>query len=139
MKTIGYMYAEDRELKLLRPLVFSEPQKEVPEGFAEVQLVRRDEAEATIERMQIALDEADTTIIQLRSLVLRQLRWQQHRDSVGCAMNDAERSWMKEAEEAVTHNAEVRGDAPLYGAASLSTDGLGAVPPAPTFGDSNGA
>lgn len=31
-------------------------------------------------------------------------------------------------------NAEVRGDAPPYGAASLSTDGLGvAVPPAPTF------
>ena len=25
----------------------------------------------------------------------------------------------------LTHNAEVRGDAPLYGAASLSTDGLG--------------
>ena len=37
------------------------------------------------------------------------------------------------------HNAEVRGDAPLYGAASLSTDGVGAVPPAPTFeGENNG-
>jgi hypothetical protein len=33
-----------------------------------------------------------------------------------------------------TPNVEVRGDAPLYGAASLSTDGLGvAVPSAPTF------
>lgn len=43
MKTVGYLYKEPRELELLRPIMYVEPQ-DAPEGFEEVQLVRRDEA-----------------------------------------------------------------------------------------------
>lgn len=57
MKTIGYMYAEDRELKMLRPMFFSEPQN-APEGFSEVQLVRRDEAEREIELLRNVMRKA---------------------------------------------------------------------------------
>lgn len=37
-------------------------------------------------------------IEKLRALVLRQLRWQKHRDSVGCVMTGAELSWIEDAE-----------------------------------------
>ena len=47
METVGYIYKGRRELKLLRTIMYVEPQ-DAPEGFEEVQLVRRDEAEAAI-------------------------------------------------------------------------------------------
>ena len=57
---------------------------------------------ASAERMR---DEIGT----LRGLVVRQLQWQKHRNSVGIPMSDAERSWIEDAEIAIAPNAELMG------------------------------
>ena len=44
-----------------------------------------------------AAQEAD----ELRALVLRQLQWQKHRDSVGIVMSGAEYAWIADAEAAL--------------------------------------
>ncbi len=62
METIGYLYAEDRDLKLLRPLMFSKPQTDVPEGFSEVQLVRRSDAELEINALREVMSKAITAL-----------------------------------------------------------------------------
>ncbi len=90
METIGYMYAEDRELKLLRPLMFSKPQTDAPEGFEEVQLVRRRDAEREIDFLLA---------------VLKDIGDFAHDRSTGPAVEDDLWEVRRMAYEALTHNA----------------------------------
>jgi hypothetical protein len=50
------------------------------------------------------LSEAANEIDLLRGLVLRQLRWQKHRNSVGIVMGPEEYAWIADADAAMTPN-----------------------------------